>query len=188
MTAQRIAQLTASADSAQAEVEQLDGLIANAMADGDDSALAELRQRRRELVEMADDAASAIAVLEKRESDPNEKLRRAMAAGALRDARRQADAYRAAAQEVDDAIAALETRFQALEASARQLSRALNAAGVGDSARLYNTLLPSLRWALWRSSPRVAKAMGVPHTPFGKRLTLHDSMSRLIPNIPVPTE
>lgn len=188
MTAQRIAQLTSQADQAQAEVEQLDGEIATALADGDEAGLAELRQRRRELVEMADDAAGAIAVLEKRESDPNEKLRRAVAAGALRDARRQADAYRSAAQEVDDVLATLEARFGALETAARTLSRSLIAAGVGDSARIYNTLQPSLRWALWRSSPRLAKAIGVAHTPFVKRRTLRDSSSRVIPNIPNPAE
>lgn len=184
MTAERIRDLASGADAAQAEVERLDREIATALADGDEAGLAELRRRRRELIEEADDAASAIALLEARASDPQVKLRAAMAAGALRDARRRADEYRNAAHEVDGALAALETRFEALEASARTLSRSLTAAGVGDTARIHNTLQPSLRWALWRSSPKLAKAMGVAHTPFVKRRTLRDSASRVIPNIP----
>lgn len=190
MTAQRIAQLASQADRAQAEVEDLDQRIAEALADGaDEFTLAELRQRRRELIEQSDDASSAIAVLQQRASDPNEKLRQAMAAGALRDARRHADAYRDAAREVDDALANLEEKFEALEAGARQLGRSLNASGVGDSARISNTLEPSLRWALWKSSPKLAKAVGLSHTPWNKRRTLHDSASRVIPNIPsVPAE
>jgi chromosome segregation ATPase len=184
MTAERIRELTAGADAAQAEVERLDSEIANALADGDEAGLAELRDRRRALIVEADDVASAIEVLNARANDPQAKLRAAMAAGALRDARRRADEYRVAAQEVDDAIATLEAKFGALETSARTLSRSLIAAGVGDAARIYNTLQPSLRWALWRSSPRLAKAMGVAHTPFVKRRTLRDSASRVIPNIP----
>lgn len=184
MTAERIRQLAAGADAAQAEVERLDREIATALADGDDAALAELRTRRRELIEQADDASSAIEVLQARANDPQAKLRAAMAAGALRDARRQADSYRGAAQQFDEALATLESKFEALETGARLLSRSLIAAGLSDNARIHNTLEPSLRWAVWRSSPKLAKAIGLAHTPFAKRRALRDSVSRVIPNIP----
>lgn len=190
MKSDRIEELTQRGDRAQAQVETLDQEIANALADGvDDETLADMRRRRRQLIEEADDVGEALVVLEKRAADPQEKLRAAIAAGAIRDARRHADEYTKSAAAVDDAFAALEASFEALETGARRLQRALYAAGVGDAARISNTLQPSLRWALWRSSPKLAKAIGLSHTPFNKRQTLTDSARRVIPNIPsVPAE
>lgn len=185
MTEARIKELVRKAEAAQTEGEALDAAIAEAIADGaDDLTLADLRQRRRELLEQTDDVGQAIAVLEARANDPKIKEREAAQAKARQAARQEAEKYKAAAAAVDDALRTLETSFEALETGARQLQRALFAAGVSDNARLSNTLQPSLRWALWKAGPKFAKAIGVSHTPFDKRRTLKDSAARVIPNVP----
>lgn len=185
MTDARIKDLARKAESASAEIEALDASIVEALADGaDDLTLADLRRRRRELVEQTDDVSEAIALLEQRANDPKTKEREAAQAKARQAARQEAEKYKAAAAAVDDALRALEERFEALETGARLLQRALFAAGVSDNARISNTLQPSLRWSLWKDSPRFAKAIGVSHTPFDKRRTLRDSAARVIPNIP----
>lgn len=184
MTAARIKELVRKAEAAQTEGEQLDAEIAEAIADGvDDETLADLRRRRRELVEQTDDVGQAITLLEQRANDPKIKEREQAAAKARQTARHEAEKYKACAAAVDEALRSLETNFEAMETGARLLQRALQAAGVSDAARMSNTLQPSLRWAMWRSAPRLAKAIGLSHTPFERRRTLVDNTARVIPNI-----
>lgn len=185
MTADRIKELTRQGDAAHAAAEALDREIATAIADGvDEMTLAEMRQRRRQLVEQSEDLSEAIAVLQARGDDPRTKEREQALSRARQHARRQADNYVTSAAAVDECLAELERRFESLSTNGRELARALNASGVGDSARISNTLTPSLRWALWRNSPAFSKAADISHTPFAKRRSLADSARRVIPSIP----
>lgn len=185
MKADRIKELTARGNAAETGVENLDQEIAIAIADGvDDEIIADMRRRRRELIEQASDLGDALLVLEKRAADPREKLQASIIAGGLRDARREADTYIQSAAAVDAALVAVEKALTDLRKHGSDLSRALRIAGVDDQARLSNTLHSATRWAIWKSSPSLAELAQVPHTPANKRYALAHSMRRVMPAIP----
>ena len=184
MQADRITELTTKGDLAQAAVETLDQEISNALVDGvDDEIIAEMRRRRRELIEQSDDIGEALIVLQARAADPQEKLKAAIIAGGFREARRQADEYVTSAAAVDAALIALEKAFVGLRDRGQELRRALGKCGL-DDVRLSNTLESSIRWALWRNSPVLSETMKLAHTPHDRRRPLRESMARLIPAIP----
>src|SRR5690606_18133101 len=146
---------------------------ATAIADGvDDEIIAEMRSRRRKLIEDSDDVGEALAILEKRANDPRHKLKEAIIAGGLRDAKREADNYVESAAAVDAALIAVEKALTDLQRRGNDLQRALRTAGISDNSRLSNTLQASTRWAMWKSSPILAELASVPFTPGNKRFTL----------------
>lgn len=184
MKADRIQELTTKADRAQAAVEALDQEIANAIADGvDEEVIADMRLRRRELIEQTDDVGEALVILEKRANDPRHKLQAAIIAGGLRDAKREAETYIQSAAAVDAALASVEKSLTDLQRHGNDLQKALRIAGISDNARISNTLQSSTRWAMWKSAPILAELANVPFTPGNKRYTLAHSARRVIPAI-----
>lgn len=185
MTTDRINELKAQAERAMAEGERLDADIAAGIADGlDDLTLAEMRQRRRQLVEQCDDVAEAIALLEKRASDPTIKEREKALKRARADARRRADLLVIAAADLDSALAKLDEAFGTMQQRTAEMQASLREAGLSDAGRMGVQLLPSLRWATWAKAPAFAEASQVPRAPADRRRPLRDSIKRLIPQIP----
>lgn len=185
MSADRIKELTRQGDAAQAAAEALDQDITNALADGaDEHIVADMRQRRREFVEQADDIGGAIAVLQARQNDPNENAKIANAAKARKDAKTDADAYVRSAAAVDRALVALEAAFIDMRARGSDLQRSLRQAGISDNARISNTLGPSSRWSVWANAPAFAESVNVAFTPHAKRTRLSESAKRVVPQIP----
>lgn len=185
MTAERIKELTQKGDRAQAQIERLDAEIAEGVADGlDDFTLGEMRQLRRQLVEECDDVGEAIAILEKRASDPAIQERAKAAKKARAEAGKRADLLVTAAADVDAALAKLDQTFGQMQVRTNEMQEALRLAGLSDGGRLGIQLLPSLRWASWAKAPRFAEASQVPRAPADRRHSLRDSIARLIPQIP----
>ncbi len=186
MTQQRIQELTTRGDRVQAELEKVDGEIAVAVADDlDEETVSLLRQRRRDLVEEASDLSEAVHVLEQRGDDPGVLARASQQAKARKDARKRASDYLSAAARVDSALAAVEVAFSDMRRVGLDLQRSLRECGLGDNAKIANTLKAATRWSAWRNAPTFSEMAQVAYTPNERRTTLRESTSRVIPNIPV---
>jgi hypothetical protein len=186
MTTAQIEKLQARLDQAQGDLEALDRDIPLAVADcADDSALAQMRSKRRDLIDQCDDLSQAIQALQGRRDDAARKaadaeqsVRRGMAA-------KRADEFLSAADRMDDALAALDRAYAVLEGKQRELATSLRLAGLSDSGRIGTMMKPALRWATWRAAPNFAKGAAVPRAQENRRATMRDALKTLIPRIPV---
>lgn len=185
MSQTTIEKLTQRLRAAEGEFEAIDPKITHALANESPEAdVARLRIRRRELVEQCDDLAEAIRFAEGRQTDAKRKEADERQSALRRDARQKAAAFVTAAGEVDDVLAKLEEAFSKFNLMRLDLSRALRLAGLGDDARIANSVSPALRWASWRSAPAFSEQSQIPRAEVQRRKPMRDSASRLIPHIP----
>ncbi len=176
--------LTRRRADAERRYEEAEDGIPAALLDGDEERARELRRARRDAAEEADDLAEALTLAERKEQERREAER----AGRLREARAEAreasDRFRETSGAVDAALAGLERAVVDQRAAARDLVRALAAAGLSDGGRVERGLEPALRWAAWRSAPVTSTLAGVPWAPAPRRREMAEGAARLIPQIP----
>lgn len=186
MTTAQIEKLQDRLSRAQSDLEALDRDIPLAVADGaEDSALAQMRSRRRDLIDQCDDISQAIQALQGRRDEAARKADAAEQSVARGMARRRTEEFLSAANDFDAALAALDRAYAALEGKQRDLATALRLAKLSDGGRIGTLMKPALRWATWRSAPNFADATGVPRADMHRRSPLAASVRSLIPNIPV---
>lgn len=185
MTTAQIERLQDHLGRSQRELEELDRSIPLAIADDeDDETVADMRSRRRELIDDCDDVSQAIEALKARIDSPAAKAKAADLVVKRAAAARQAEEFLSAADGVDAALAALGRAHAALVQKQQDLHRSLFDAGLSDNGRIGRMILPALRWATWRSAAGFAKGAAVPRAQENRRATMRDALKTLIPNIP----
>lgn len=178
-------QLATEAETAQSEIERLDGVIAEHVASEEDNLelLSKLRAKRREWIDRAADIGDAVAFVEDKEREEAKTRLETAKSEALSTARSDAQALLTAAERVDLVLGELEAAHDALRLAALDLSRSMRLAGRSDSGRLANGLGPALRWAAWHSAPEFSGKSQVPRVEAHRRRDLRTSASSLIPNL-----
>ena len=170
---------------AEATVDEMDAAIADAIAHGrPDDEVQELRERRRDAVEDADDTGEALRVVEDLEERRAATERRAELRGRRAEATEKAEVLVESARAVDEALAALETAAAAHQLAALDAARALRRAGLSDDGRIGRMQRPFAKWSAWAGAPTFAEMAEMARTPVAKRRSLESLVRNVVPAIP----